>query len=156
MLTNGEFKVAAIFIVTAAVFSTTGVVFVQPTAQAKPDVSGQAGEDKAVANKAPTMASKDVAEKWIIALLSGKIDRLMSLSTVPFSWDRKMLIKTEDDLKALYNKVLANKGARDIKPSKIELADEAKTKKLLESSTFEKKPDMVAVTAWFDDCSGSA
>ena len=62
-----------------------------------------------------------------------------------------MLVKNKEELKTLYKKVIADKGARDLKPTRIELADAARKEKLLKSATFEKMPDVVVVVAWFDD-----
>ena len=109
------------------------------------------GEDKPAKRRDTGMAATVVAEQWIVALLSGQIEKAMTLSDVPFSWDRKMHIKTKDELQVLYKKVTADKGERDLKPSTVEVADDAERIKLLESATFDQKPEVVAIIASFGD-----
>lgn len=43
--------------------------------------------------------AKAVVEKWLDALEKGDVDILVNLSSVPFAWDGKKLLASEDDLK---------------------------------------------------------
>lgn len=55
----------------------------------------------------------NIAQKWVTLLTEGEnTDSLMVLSKVPFALDRKIILNSEDELKAFYNKIIEKKGKR--------------------------------------------
>jgi hypothetical protein len=66
-------------------------------------------------------AAKAAAESWVNALLGGDAEKTMALSAVPFAWDKKHVVETLDDLKKKVEAVVADKGKRDLKATKVEV-----------------------------------
>ena len=60
-------------------------------------------------------ADIQVARKWCEALLAGKVDEVLAVTDVPFSWDRKEQVATADNLRAKCRGVVEGKGVRDVK-----------------------------------------
>jgi hypothetical protein len=56
-----------------------------------------------------------VASAWFTSLMQGETAVTTSLSAVPFSFDGKLEVKTLPELKKLYDKIVADKGKRDLK-----------------------------------------
>jgi hypothetical protein len=105
---------------------------------------GQCEHCRAALAKAPAPAAAEakLAAAWVTHLLAGKVEEIMALSAVPFSWDRKEVVKTADELRALFQQVAAKKGARDWTPDGAEAltgdpaADALKKHSLLEDATI--------------------
>lgn len=58
-----------------------------------------------------------VAKEWFTSLIQGETTVTTALSAVPFSFDNKQQVKTLVDLKKLFDQIVKDKGARDIKPT---------------------------------------
>jgi hypothetical protein len=56
--------------------------------------------------------AQQTAQVWVTALLQGRVDQVLGTSAVPFSWDNVELVANMDDLKALLDGVVKNKGIR--------------------------------------------
>jgi hypothetical protein len=105
---------------------------------------GQCEHCRAALGKAPAPATAEakLAAAWVTHLLAGRVEEVMALSAVPFSWDRKEVVKTADDLRKLFQQVAAKKGARDWTPDAAEAltgdatADALKKHSLLEDATI--------------------
>ena len=66
-------------------------------------------------------SAAQVARTWFTSLMRGETAVTTSLSAVPFSFDRKQEVKTLTDLKKLYDRVVKNKGKRDLKPTSVKI-----------------------------------
>lgn len=66
-------------------------------------------------------SATQVARTWFTSLMRGETAVTTSLSAVPFSFDRKQEVKTLTDLKKLYDRVVKNKGKRDLKPTSVKI-----------------------------------
>jgi len=109
-------------------------------------VPADSGKRRAVVD--PEREAKRAAGAWFKALVSGDVDRVMGLSAVPFSWDRKNLLASRDTLKAAYQQVVANKGARDLKPTEISLVDD---KEIVAKHYLGKEKGVVTVMIRIED-----
>jgi hypothetical protein len=65
--------------------------------------------------------ASEVAKAWFISLMQGNTAVTTSLSEVPFALDRKQEIKTLSELKIIYDKLVTDKGKRNLIPSSIEI-----------------------------------
>lgn len=63
-----------------------------------------------------------VAKAWFTSLMQGETAVTISLSTAPFSFDRKQEVKTLPELKTLYDQVVNRKGKRDLKPTSVKVS----------------------------------
>jgi len=78
-----------------------------------------AGPDNVAA--ARDKSATQVAYAWFASLMRGKTAVTTSLSAVPFSFDRKMEVKTYAELKALYDRIVHEKGKRDLTPTSAKI-----------------------------------
>jgi len=115
---------------------TKGVLVIKPTTQPKADELDDGAKlapegggenppkapEKDVKKGESVEEAKKLAKMWFIALMGGKVADVLAVSDVPFSWDRKKVIEDKADLEAMYEEVVAKKGARDVKPTKVEVA----------------------------------
>lgn len=98
-----------------------------------------------------------VAKAWFVSLIQGETAVTTSLSAVPFSFDKKQVVKTLTDLKKLYEQIVRKKGKRDIKPTsiKIQSTDDNKVEVVLmvgdESVVVEVDPGEVYRVVGFWD-----
>ncbi len=77
--------------------------------------------------------AKQVANTWFLSLMKGEIAVTSALSKTPFSFDSKKIIDSDKQLKELYERIVEDKGKRDIKPTSVEvdkIKDEQKLRKL--------------------------
>ncbi|PIE51045.1 MAG: hypothetical protein CSA38_00075 [Flavobacteriales bacterium] len=59
--------------------------------------------------------STKVLHYWIEEMFKGEdVEGLMSVSDVPFAFDRKKVIKSRAELKALYHKIFKDRGKRKV------------------------------------------
>lgn len=59
--------------------------------------------------------STKVVNYWIEELFKGEdIEGLLKVSEVPFALDRKRVLKSTEELKAIYNKIIESKGKRKV------------------------------------------
>jgi len=58
-----------------------------------------------------------VAKAWFVSLMQGETAVTTALSAVPFAFDAKHEVRSLQDLKTLYDQVVAKKGKRDLKPT---------------------------------------
>lgn len=69
---------------------------------------------KEMAGTAKKLTAEQVATTYFESLMSGNIAKANELSTVPFSFDRKMVLAKKTDLEAKHQEILANKGKRAV------------------------------------------
>lgn len=60
------------------------------------------------------LTAEQVATTYFESLVSGNIAKANELSTVPFSFDRKMELAKKTELEAKHQEILANKGKRAV------------------------------------------
>ena len=65
--------------------------------------------------------ASEVAKTWFISLMQGNTDVAISLSEVPFDLDKQQEVKALPDLKIIYDKIVSEKGKRDLIISSIEI-----------------------------------
>jgi hypothetical protein len=65
--------------------------------------------------------AQEVAEAWFTSLMSGRTAVATSLSAVPFSVDKKQEVKSLEELKKLFDKLVADKGKRDLKITSVKI-----------------------------------
>ncbi len=65
--------------------------------------------------------AKHVANTWFLSLMKGEIAVTSALSKTPFSFDSKKIIDSDKQLKELYERIVEDKGKRDIKPTSVEV-----------------------------------
>jgi hypothetical protein len=82
------------------------------------EVVGDIGLALQVAPPAPQPASRPdhaaLGQRWANALLQGRVDEVMLLSDVPFNWDGTAVKASVDDLRAGFDSVVEDKGARNL------------------------------------------
>ena len=85
------------------------------------------------------------AQSWFMSLMRGNTDLTTALSDVPFSFDLKENVVSLTELKILYDKIIEQKGKRDLKPTsiKIETSSSEKVELIL---TIEDEKVIVYVT----------
>ncbi len=73
----------------------------------------------------PDGNATQIAKAWFRSLMAGETVVTTSLSDVPFSFDRKKEIKTHTDLKERFDRVVAQKGKRNLKPTSVRITASA-------------------------------
>ena len=63
-----------------------------------------------------------MAKAWFISLMQGDSAVTTSLSAVPFAFDRKQEVNALPELKALYDKIVAEKGVREARLTAVKIA----------------------------------
>lgn len=76
-------------------------------------------------DKAPEQAAKDCATAWFEALISGDLFGAASRAGVPFSVDRKQVLATYEDVKKMHEKIIGDKGKREVPKYEIAVAKDA-------------------------------
>ncbi len=61
----------------------------------------------------------EVARSWFAAMIGARVDEALALSGVPFSFDRKNVFVTVDEVRAKYQEVADRKGSRELEPDSI-------------------------------------
>ncbi|MEX2214378.1 MAG: hypothetical protein WD768_09640 [Phycisphaeraceae bacterium] len=78
------------------------------------------GEDKAKVD-----AGQAVAAAYFEALFTGDAKKATELSTVPFSLDRKKVLKTEKEVAAIHEEIVGDKGKRQLPKYTLAPTDKA-------------------------------
>jgi|SRR3954471_4944660 hypothetical protein len=65
------------------------------------------------------------AEAYFEAIVTGDVEKANALIAVPFSLDRKSILKSKDEVDAVHKKIAENKGKRPIPRYTIAKTDEA-------------------------------
>ena len=58
---------------------------------------------------APAKGSRDAAREWMNAMMQDRLDTAMALTGMPFSWDRRDLISSRDELRMKIAEVMRDK-----------------------------------------------
>ncbi|MFA7235551.1 MAG: hypothetical protein WC058_01690 [Phycisphaeraceae bacterium] len=70
-------------------------------------------------------AKQKVAADYFEALTSADVEKANALIDVPYSLDRKEILRTRAEVEAVHVKIAADKGKRAVPPYTIELTDKA-------------------------------
>ncbi len=90
--------------------------------------------------------AKQIAVAYFDALIQGNTAVSTSLSAVPFAWDGKETIESLPELEKGYEAIVADKGKRQIKATKVEIAA---GKREIADDVF--PDDRIVVRVWIDD-----
>lgn len=93
-------------------------LFVRPAPGQEPPGEGN--------KKAPDRAelARAAATEWLEALTKADVPRALAASDVPFALDGKKILETVEELEAVYKKIAEDKGARDMKPTSVEVVED--------------------------------
>jgi hypothetical protein len=110
----------------------------------------KAGE-QAERESAPKPDFAELGQRWVGALLQGRVDDVMSLSDVPFNWDGKKIVPTRDELRKLLDSVVEDKGARTIRVEEAFLVPAADTARAAERFALLQAPSLIYCKAVIGD-----
>jgi len=114
--------------------SPFAAIVLATTAFAAPELPGRDQEDGAV----------QVAKAWFTSLMHGDTEVSTTLSSVPFTLDRKHEIASLEELRKVYKGVVESKGKRD--PKIISAKVESSTpEKITVSIKIEKDDEVITV-----------
>jgi len=63
--------------------------------------------------------NENAAKDFIVKILSGNVEGSLKLSGVPFSYDRKELMKDSDNLKKGFDKIVKQNGSQNVEVTSI-------------------------------------
>ncbi len=82
---------------------------------------GELRVEKQAAESDRDASALEIARIWFSELVGGDADSALRVSSVPFTFDSRNVIETMPELKEAYDKVVENKGARDIEPTSLSI-----------------------------------
>lgn len=88
------------------------------------------------------------AAAYFEAIMTGDVEKASALIAVPFSLDRKSILKTKEEVDAIHKKIAENKGQRPVPKYTIAKADDAPK---LDAAVF---PKYVAFRVVMEDKEG--
>ena len=84
-----------------------------------------------------------VATQYFNALSQGDVEVADKLVAAPYSLDRKKVLKTLDEVKAVHKKILEDKGKRDVPKNKVTRPEKFKK---LDKEEFKNKYEVIRFT----------